>query len=230
MEGPREGRAAAVRGLRVRRRHRQVPPRAEGARRSRSPSRSTTAGGPRRPPVGQRRLQRADLHAAARRVGCSSKNILLETGEFRGTQGITPTPDGKSIYVSDYSGLHRIDLGTEAHHAPRGPEERRLNGIDGLVLARRQPLRNTERGSCPTASCGWTSPLTASTVTGAKILEMNNPAFDEPTLAVAVDGFLYVNAAMARAASSRTRRSRSRPTRCRDAVVLECIPIGASAR
>ena len=66
------------------------------------------------------------------------------------------------------------------------------------------------------------------TVTGAKILEMNNPAFDEPTLAVAVDGFLYVNAA-SQGGKFQNEKKPITPDEMRDAAVLK-IPTGAPAR
>jgi hypothetical protein len=65
-------------------------------------------------------------------------------------------------------------------------------------------------------------------VTGGRILEMNNPAFDEPTLAVAVDGFLYVNAASQGGRFQNEKRPIT-PEEMREAVVLKIPLAGAPA-
>jgi len=159
--------------------------------------------------------------------GGSALEVFLETEEFRGTQGIAPTPDGKSIYVSDYSGLYRIDVATKRITRLEVPQNAALNGVDGLVLSGGS-LYAVQNGLVPNRVLRVDLGGDGVTVTGAKILEMNNPAFDEPTLAVAVDGFLYVNAASQGGKFQNEKRPIT-PDEMREAVVLK-IPIGAPAR
>jgi len=159
--------------------------------------------------------------------GGSALEVFLETGEFRGTQGIAPAPDGKSIYVSDYSGLYRIDVATKRITRLDVPQNAALNGVDGLVLSGGS-LYAVQNGLVPNRVLRVDLGGDGVTVTGAKILEMNNPAFDEPTLAVAVDGFLYVNAA-SQGGKFQNEKKPITPDEMREAVVLK-IPIGAPAR
>ena len=159
--------------------------------------------------------------------GGSALEVFLETEEFRGTQGIAPTPDGKSIYVSDYSGLYRIDVATKRITRLEVPQNAALNGVDGLVLSGGS-LYAVQNGLVPNRVLRVDLGGDGVTVTRAKILEMNNPAFDEPTLAVAVDGFLYVNAA-SQGGKFQNEKKPITPDEMREAVVLK-IPIGAPAR
>ena len=77
--------------------------------------------------------------------GGSALEVFLETGEFRGTQGIAPTPDGKSILRLRLLGALSDRRRNEAHHPPRGPAERRSERHRRARALRRQPLRRPER-------------------------------------------------------------------------------------
>ncbi|HEX4441075.1 MAG TPA: SMP-30/gluconolactonase/LRE family protein [Thermoanaerobaculia bacterium] len=159
--------------------------------------------------------------------GGKAIELFLETDLFRGTQGIAPTPDGKTIYVSDYSGLHRIDVATKAITRLNVPPNAAVNGADGLVLAGGS-LYLVQNGVQPNRVTRVDLSPDGTRVTGAKILEMNNPAFDEPTLAVAVDGYLYVNAA-SQGGKFQNEKTPITSAEMRDAVILK-IPIAAAAR
>jgi sugar lactone lactonase YvrE len=158
--------------------------------------------------------------------GGKALELFLETDLFRGTQGIAPTPDGKAIYVSDYSGLHRVDIATKRVERLNVPQKAALNGVDGLVLAGGS-LFAVQNGIVPNRVLRVDLSPDGTRVTGARILEMNNPAFDEPTLAVAVDGFLYVNAA-SQGGKFQNEKKPINPDEMRDAVVLK-IPLAGRA-
>jgi sugar lactone lactonase YvrE len=159
--------------------------------------------------------------------GSSALEVFLETDAFRGTQGMAPTPDGRTLYVSDYSGLYRVDVATKRIARLSVPPDAALNGIDGLVLAGGS-LYAVQNGVTPNRVTRVDLSADGTTVTGAKILEMNNPAFDEPTLAVAADGYLYVNAA-SQGGRFQNEKKPITPDEMREAVVLK-LPLGAPAR
>ncbi|MET0621311.1 MAG: hypothetical protein ABW056_13580, partial [Thermoanaerobaculia bacterium] len=66
------------------------------------------------------------------------------------------------------------------------------------------------------------------TVTGAKILEMNHPAFDEPTLAVVAEGALYVTA-NSQGGTFRDEKHPITPEAMADAVILK-VPLAPASR
>jgi sugar lactone lactonase YvrE len=154
--------------------------------------------------------------------GGSALEVFLETDRFRGTQGIAPTPDGKTLYVSDYSGLHRVDVATKSVARLEVPPNAALNGVDGLVLAGTS-LYAVQNGVEPNRVTRVDLSPDGARVTGARILVMNHPAFDEPTLAVAVDGFLYVNAA-SQGGKFRDEKKPITPAEMREAVILK-VPL-----
>jgi len=65
-------------------------------------------------------------------------------------------------------------------------------------------------------------------VTGAKILEMNHPSFDEPTLGVVADGALYVSA-NSQGAKFRNEKQPIAPEAMTEAVVLR-VPLAPASR
>jgi sugar lactone lactonase YvrE len=154
--------------------------------------------------------------------GGSALEVFLETPLFRGTQGMAPTPDGKTLYVSDYSGLYRVDVATKAVARLNVPPNAALNGVDGLVLSDGH-LFAVQNGIEPNRVLRVDLSPDGTRVSGARILLMNHPAFDEPTLAVAVDGFLYVNAA-SQGGKFRNEKKPITPAEMRDAVILK-VPL-----
>src|SRR5262249_50751236 len=107
------------------------------------------------------------------------------------------------------------------------PPNAALNGVDGLVLAGGS-LYAVQNGVQPNRVTRVDLSADGTTVTGARILLMNHPAFDEPTLAVAVDGFLYVNAA-SQGGRFQNEKKPITPDEMRDAVILK-VPLGAASR
>lgn len=158
--------------------------------------------------------------------GGSTLEIFLETDVFRGTQGLAPTPDGKTLYVSDYAGLYRVDVATKKASRLAGPADVALNGIDGLVWSGGS-LYAVQNGVEPNRVIRVDLSADGASVTGAKILEMNNPAFDEPTLAVVANGALYVTA-NSQGGKFQNERKPITPDEMQEAVILK-VPIGPAA-
>ncbi|MEP6993091.1 MAG: hypothetical protein ABI968_01125 [Acidobacteriota bacterium] len=119
--------------------------------------------------------------------------LFLQSDALRGTQGLAVTPDGRSLYVSDYSGLSRIEVSSRKITPIPVPPELALNGIDGLVYAKGS-LVGIQNGIEPHRVIRLDLAPDGVAVARARILEMNNPAFDEPTLGVVVDETLYFTA------------------------------------
>ena len=113
---------------------------------------------------------------------------------MRGTQGLAVTPDGRTLYASDYGGLYRIDVASKEIAPLAVPADLTLAGVDGLAYAGRTASSRSRTGSGRIGSSCSTSRPTASSIAQARILEMNHPAFDEPTLGTVVDGVLYFTA------------------------------------
>jgi hypothetical protein len=119
--------------------------------------------------------------------------VFLETDAMRGTQGLAATPDGKTLYASDYGGLYGIDVATKAVAPIPVPPDLALNGIDGLVYTNGR-LVAIQNGIEPHRILLLELSPGGATIARGRILEMNNPHFDEPTLGTVVGDALYVSA------------------------------------
>jgi sugar lactone lactonase YvrE len=119
--------------------------------------------------------------------------LFLESDVLRGTQGLAVTPDGKTLYASDYNGLVRIDVASRKITPIPVPPDLALNGIDGLVHADGS-LVGIQNGIRPHRVIRLDLGPDGITISRARILEMNHPAFDEPTLGVVAGGRLYFTA------------------------------------
>ena len=119
--------------------------------------------------------------------------VFLETDAMRGTQGLAITPDGRTLYASDYSGLYRIDVATKKITRLPVPADLALSGIDGLVYSAGR-LVGIQNGIEPHRVVQLDLAPDGVKIARARILEMNHPDFDEPTLGTVVDGALYFSA------------------------------------
>jgi sugar lactone lactonase YvrE len=129
-----------------------------------------------------------------RRDSSGALEVWLESsGIDGGTQGLAATPDGRALYVSDYRGLYRVDTATRRVTPIPVPADVSLNGVDGLVLFGNS-LIGIQNGVVPHRVTRVDLAPDGVGVVGARILEMNHPAFDEPTLGTIVDGTLYFTA------------------------------------
>jgi sugar lactone lactonase YvrE len=119
--------------------------------------------------------------------------VFLETDAMRGTQGLAATPDGKTLYASDYGGLYRIDVASRRITPLPVPADLTLAGVDGLVYAGGR-LVAIQNGVQPHRVILLDLAPDGLGIARSRILEMNHPAFDEPTLGTVVGGVLYFSA------------------------------------
>lgn len=110
-----------------------------------------------------------------------------------GTQGLSATPDAKTLYVSDYRGLYRVDVATKAIERLVDPPGVTLAGADGLVYSEGR-LVIVQNGVQPNRVSLIELSPDGTRIARARILEMNHPVFDEPTLGTVVDGVFYFSA------------------------------------
>lgn len=112
---------------------------------------------------------------------------------FRSLQGIAPHPDGRSVFVADYShGLLRVDLeGGRVARLSEGPGMTAL-GCDGLAWDRGAVIA-VQNGVLPPRVVRFVLDATGSRIERAEVLDRNLPIADEPTIgAVANGAFVYV--------------------------------------
>jgi sugar lactone lactonase YvrE len=119
--------------------------------------------------------------------------VWLASDAVGGTQGLAPTPDGRALYVSDYRGLYHVDTATKRVTPLAPPADVSFNGVDGLVYTAGS-LVAIQNGVVPHRVTRIDLAPDGLSVVRARILEMNHPAFDEPTLGTVVDGTLYFTA------------------------------------
>jgi len=112
---------------------------------------------------------------------------------FRSLQGMAIAPDGRTMYVADYShGILKVDLATRAATALRVAGGVTLLGIDGLY-ERDGALIAVQNGVVPARVVLFCLDATRALVQRAHVLDRNPAAADEPTLATIVgDSVFYV--------------------------------------
>jgi pimeloyl-ACP methyl ester carboxylesterase/sugar lactone lactonase YvrE len=119
--------------------------------------------------------------------------VFVEDDAMGGTQGLALSADGRILYASDYRGLFAIDVASHRVRRLSVPPELALNGIDGLVFSKGK-LIAIQNGVRPHRVIRLDLSADGRMITGGRILEMNHPDFDEPTLGVAVEDTLYFTA------------------------------------
>ena len=111
-------------------------------------------------------------------------------GVFRSPQGIVLGPGGR-IYVADWGyGLYWLERDGKRREVS-GPPDVPLFGIDGLVASGRR-FYVTQNGLAPERVTRLDLDAGGERVAAAKILDMNDPEFAEPTLLTLVGKDLYV--------------------------------------
>jgi hypothetical protein len=112
---------------------------------------------------------------------------------FRSLQGMAPTPDGKAIYVADWShGILRVDLGSrEVIRLSDAPGSSSL-GCDGIAL-HNGTIIAVQNGATPRRITRFTLDAAGTGIVRAEVLDRNTAVADEPTLGTVVDGeFVYI--------------------------------------
>lgn len=159
--------------------------------------------------------------------GAGELSVFLETDAMRGTQGLAASPDGRTLYASDYGGLYRIDVATKAVAPIPVPTDLALSGIDGLIYADGS-LVAIQNGIEPHRILLLELAPGGAKIARGRILEMNNPQFDEPTLGTVVGAALYLSANN-QGHLYYDLKNPPRPGDLQDAVILK-VPLHAEAR
>lgn len=146
-------------------------------------------------------------------------DVFLASDAFGGTQGTAVSADGRTLYASDYRGLVAVDIATRRVTPIRVPPDLSLAGIDGLTLSGRS-LIAIQNGIIPHRVTRLDLAADGVTISRARILEMNHPDFDEPTLGVVVDGVLYFSAD-SQGQKFLNEKAPISPADMRDAVILK---------
>jgi sugar lactone lactonase YvrE len=125
------------------------------------------------------------------RRGEAALRVLTEAGAIGSAQGLATRPDGRALFVADYTqGIVRVDPVTGATKLLPVPEDAAVTGIDGLVFHGGH-LIGVQNGVRPHRVVRLRLDPAGDRVTAVETLERNHPAFDEPTLATVVDDVLY---------------------------------------
>ena len=120
-----------------------------------------------------------------------SLELFVPPGTIQGPNGMTTTPDGRVLYVSDYAGfIFRVDTATRAASRLAAPPGAALYGIDGLAW-HNGSLLGVQNGIEPSRVLRLDLSADGSRITAVRIVDMNHPRVAEPTLGVVVGGAFY---------------------------------------
>jgi sugar lactone lactonase YvrE len=112
---------------------------------------------------------------------------------FRSLQGIAPSPDGRLLYVADYShGILRVNLATKSVMRVADAPGSTSLGCDGLAWDR-GAIVAVQNGIAPPRIVRFTLSASGDRITEAKVLDRNWEVADEPTIGTIVGNtFVYV--------------------------------------
>jgi sugar lactone lactonase YvrE len=121
--------------------------------------------------------------------------VLVPNGAIRSPQGSVLSANGRYLYVADYGGpIRAVDLQTGDVTPLRLPDDFQPMGIDGITRHRNR-LIAVQNGIEPNRIVALTLSADGLSVIGWKILEMNHPLIDEPTIGKVVgDTYYFVGA------------------------------------
>jgi sugar lactone lactonase YvrE len=112
---------------------------------------------------------------------------------FHSLQGVAPAPDGKVLYIADYSlGILRMDLKTGVVTALRNPPGMTTIGCDG-ILWHRGALVAVQNGVVPARVIRIVPDVKRDRVLRIDVLDRNVAVADEPTIGTMLgDDYIYV--------------------------------------
>jgi sugar lactone lactonase YvrE len=112
---------------------------------------------------------------------------------FRSLQGMAPTPDGRSLYLADYSrGFFRVDVATRRITPVASPTGTETRGCDGILWFRNGILA-IQNGVSPARVVYFSLDRDGLHFTAATVLDQNSAIADEPTIGTVLGGeFVYV--------------------------------------
>jgi sugar lactone lactonase YvrE len=126
------------------------------------------------------------------RPGAADLEVFVDDPELGQPQGFAVSGDGKTVYVSNYRKVMAVDAASRKVREVTAPVDFPLNGIDGLAFSAGS-LYAVQNGIEPNRVVRLTLSPDGSRIAAGRILEMNNPLFDEPTLGIVANGaFHYV--------------------------------------
>lgn len=146
---------------------------------------------------------------------------------FRSLQGVAPAPDGRAVYVADYShGLLRVELASgRVTRLADAPGSTSL-GCDGLVW-HDGALVAVQNGLAPARIVRFVLDRAGERIVRADVLDRNVAVADEPTIGTVVDGELvYVANSQWEKHDGRGARIAARPL---TAPVLLAVPLDRRA-
>ena len=116
---------------------------------------------------------------------------VATAGAMRSAQGLVLDAGGEHLYVADYvGGLFRIALADNTLERVTSPDSISLYGIDGLYR-HGDELIAIQNGIRPHRVMALELSADGLSVTAGRVLAMNLPEFDEPTLGTVLDGDFY---------------------------------------
>jgi sugar lactone lactonase YvrE len=126
------------------------------------------------------------------RPGASALEPMTDS-LFKSLQGLAPSPDGRWLYLADYSrGLLRVDLATKAVTLVADSTGRSLRGCDGIAWYRGDIIA-VQNGASPARVIRIALDPTGAHIVGADVVDSDPAVADEPTIgAVVGDDFVYV--------------------------------------
>jgi hypothetical protein len=112
---------------------------------------------------------------------------------FHSLQGIAPAPDGRIIYVADYShGLLRVELETSTVERLADASTSTSLGCDGIVWDRGAIIA-VQNGVSPARVMRFVLDASGRRIVRADLLDRNSAVADEPTIGTIARGeFVYV--------------------------------------
>jgi len=112
---------------------------------------------------------------------------------FRSLQGMAPTPDGRTLYVADYShGLLRVDLATRTVTRVADAPHSTSLGCDGIAW-HNGAIIAVQNGVAPARIVRFVLDPSGTRIVRDEVLDQNIPLAGAPTIgAVVGDRFVYV--------------------------------------
>ncbi|HMV98711.1 MAG TPA: hypothetical protein PLU80_12185 [Acidobacteriota bacterium] len=116
---------------------------------------------------------------------------FLDTSPFVSPQGMALTPDGKRMFVADYSvGIGILDLATKTFSLVPATPEMLLLGIDGLYL-HQNSLIGMQNGILPKRVIRLDLDTKLSRIEKLSVIERGTQHLEDPTLGVIVNHSIY---------------------------------------
>jgi hypothetical protein len=120
-----------------------------------------------------------------------SLELFIKSDEFKSLQGLDLSSDEKYLFAADYGqGLYKINLGTKQIEKIKPPLDFTPLGIDGLYFYMKS-LIATQNGINPQRVIRIYLNNKLDSIESYKILEANNPYFNEITLGLVLGNDFY---------------------------------------